>query len=274
MKHKGAILAVVILGIYAWLTWPKNNKTEEANNDTVSLSKKAKSVHAVETKSLIPTNRIVRKNVPHKKEVTPITERRDPDAVLDHRLKTEQEVILSKGYGTFPAVDQDNNNPHKEYLAKALQDPKNNSGAISIIGKREKFNLNEYQADPSKYLNSIAPGRVFDAAIPAKGVKALERVGYSTMRTKQNQPVGLTAKGEVGMPISFTAFDGGHFQNGLNSITLKADSSGVATAEFTPTQGVINQTRVRAASPVNTGTLQWTIRVGLKEQITSNKGQD
>ena len=265
-KYKGIAIALCLLGLYTWIVWPEKAKGKQP---TISEVKTSELKPAEKTR--LPdreASKKVIKEVKHSKDTSSL--RKDPGVVLDNTNKHAQQIIESKGYGTFPPVDLNDNNAQKEHLIQALKDPKNNSGAISIVGKREKFDKERYSKDPGYYLNSGEPGRAFDCAHAAEGVSRIERVGNSTFRTEQKKTVSLIAKASSGMPVSFTAFDGGHFQNGLSFITLKADASGVATAEFTPTEGVINQSRVRAASPVTSGTLQWTVFVSLPKNLTSN----
>ena len=268
MRYKGAVIAAIILGIYTWFVWPsaQENKLESQAENTKEQNSTPKESRQPDREA---SKKIVKK-VSHAKEGTANSLRLDPDVKLDDTRKNAQRVIEEKGYGTFPAVDLKDSNPQKEHLLKALQDPKNNSGSISIVGKRKQFDIGRYKSDPTYYLNSVEPGRCFDSAQAEEGVNRLQRSGKSTLRTEQKKTVQLSAKGENGMPISFTAFDGAHFQNGLSFITLKADSSGTAVAEFTPTEGVINQARIRAASPVNSGTLQWTVFVSLPKKVSNN----
>lgn len=268
MKYKGAVLSALLFGIYAWFIWPKGSVEMEKEPIAFQKEQTKKEVNPI-----IPdkeASKKIVKEVAHKDEAEPIIKRKDPGVVLDHKLKTAQMVIEDKGYGTFPPVDLKEMNEHKQHVLNALQDPRKNGGAISIVGKREKFNPVRYKEDPLYYLDSVEPGRAFDAAQPGPDVKKLERVGYASIQTKQNEPVILEARGESGMPISFTVFDGGKFQNGLSYITLKADADGVARAEYTATDGVINQTRIRAASPVNSGTLQWNVFVHLNQKESQN----
>lgn len=264
MKKNITILATIaVLAIVVYFISNNNNsvttvesvvKSEDIQqkNDLNINPKRKQSYEVVGSKEII-------KNSDDSKRLVPKT-------TLDHKLRTTQEVIEEKGYGTFPPVDMKNMNAHKEHVLTALQNPKENSGSISIVGKREKFDLEKFKENPKYYLDTVEPGRAFDAANPGVGIAPIERIGNSSLRTKQNDTVKLEAKVDSNMPVSFTAFDGGHFQNGLGFITVQADSSGNAYVEFTPTEGVINQARVRAASPVNSGTLQWNVFVELKNQ--------
>jgi hypothetical protein len=190
--------------------------------------------------------------------------------VISKELQEDQERIAVEGYGTYPEVDLNNTNPHKRHLVDAFKDPKTNAGSISIVGKREPFDLARYQSDPTYYLNSVEPGRAFDTAQPSADTQPIKHNYKKYYETVQNTPVYLEAKASPDMPVSFTAFDGGQFQNGLSFITIKANSNGVAKAEFTATSGVINQARVKAASPVNSGTLQWIVNVSLQAKNDQN----
>ena len=267
-KKGGLALGLLAIGVYTIAIWPskpdKQIEGEEVNNRTrkppVDISRKPdRQIH----KQIIKT-------VPHKREVKENPLRKDPGFKLSQEVYDRNVRIEKEGYGKIPPVDLEETNPHKEYVLNALKDPKNNSGAVSVTGKREPFNQAQYITDPSPYINSAEPGRAFDAAQGGEGVMKLAREGKAGMDAKQNETVTLTARTEKNMPISFTAFDGGRFQNGLSFITLKADGSGYASAEFTPTSGVINQARIRAASPVASGTLQWTVYVDLPAEETTN----
>jgi len=215
--------------------------------------------------ALVPAEKQVDASIPEESVAVDL-QRKGPVTKVSQELLAEQERIATEGYGTFPVVDLNDMNAHKQHVLDALQDPQNNSGSISITGKREKFDLAKYNSDPSYYIDTVEPGRAFDIAQPEEGVKPLARLGSNYHEAIQNEAVSLEARGEPNMPVSFTAFDGGTFQNGLGFITLKANGSGVASAEFTPTSGVIALCRIRAASPVNSGTLQWLVNAHLPTQ--------
>ncbi|MCH2208626.1 MAG: hypothetical protein MK132_22530 [Lentisphaerales bacterium] len=193
-----------------------------------------------------------------------------PATNASQELIDEQTKIVAEGYGSFPAVDLKNMTPHKQHVLDALKAPHKNSGVVSIVGKREKFDLSRYQQAPSYYLDTVEAGRAFDSIQAGDGVTPITRIGSGFQETEQNKPITLTAKGSPEMPVSFTVFDGGQFQNGLSFITVQADSSGYASVEFTATAGVINQTRIKAASPVNSQTVNWKVLVHLPKEISKN----
>ena len=265
-KNKTTIIAAFALVLYVWLIWPEPASTEIPSISTQRVDNPILKDVTPRSPERGAESKVV-KRINHKEGVEAVIARKVSNSGVDPKAKNDQAVIEAEGYGSFPPVDLSEKNKHKEHLLNALRDPENNSGSISIVGKREKFDLDRYQKDPSYYMDSVEPGRAFDSAQAVPGVNPLERVGLGSIETSQNKSVSLEVKGEPGMPVSFTVFDGGHFQNGLSFITLKADGKGIATAKFTPTSGVINLTRIRAASPVSSGTLQWNVLVHLNNQV-------
>lgn len=268
ITNKKILLPILALALYAWFIWPSAVEDSNSAMESTEVRREVSSPKNIRR----PQSQVV-KVIPHKKEVERAIKRLDPDAKIDDSYRKEQQSLFKNGYGKFPAVDLKNMNAHKQHVIEALKDPKNNSGAISITGKREKFDLDRYKTEPSYYLDSVEPGRAFDAAQPGPGVNRLERVGKSSIRTEQSETVTLSVQSQNGMPVSFLVTDGGAFQNGLSFITVKAGADGIASTEFTPGSGVINQTRIRAASPVNSGTLQWNVNVYLNNELKEERDQ-
>jgi hypothetical protein len=259
VKVRSLVIPSTCLMLYIVIIWPNSEKsTQIKSTDLTTLP-------TVTIRKVLPKEHKSLK-IPPQSEKSPHTSRLISNSINDHKVKSTREIIESQGYGTFPEVDMTKANSHKTYVFKALQDPQNNPNVASIVGKRIKFDPQRYSNDPSHYLSRIEPGRAFAAAAPGPNVTPLARIGHASIQTQQNKSIILEAKGQPGMPVSFTVFDGGIFSNGLGFTSLKADDSGIARAQFTPTSGVINQVRIRASSPVNSGTLQWNIFVNLENK--------
>lgn len=188
--------------------------------------------------------------------------KRVPTSPLGEELHKELADVKANGYGTIPKVDLEKyNNPQVKSVLEAIKSG-NHPDRLSLTAKREKFDPVVYKKNPNKYLSISVPSRAFETAAPAEGVKRLTRVSSQYIETYQEDSVKLTVKGaEANAPVSATAFDGGHFQNGLSAITLKASDDGKATLVFTPTAGVIQDARITVASPSSSGTVHFNVYV-------------
>lgn len=66
--------------------------------------------------------------------------------------------------------------------------------------------------------------------------------------------------------LAFASFDLGYFRGSqLSSETVLADSSGVATAEFTAGGGTVDDIKILAAGPLTSGQVQFTVQVILSD---------
>jgi hypothetical protein len=187
---------------------------------------------------------------------------------VSEELQAEQADLVEKGYGSFPPVSTtENMNPQKASVIEALQTGKNPE-RLSIVGKRETFNKEEYLKNPSDYLNVSVPSRAFDAAQPGDGIPRLTRVTPQFIETYQNEPVEIVVNGALsGFPVSILTTDGGKFVNDLSAMTVKADSSGTAVFYFTATEGVINDCRISVASPLSSGVVKFIVNVKKKREL-------
>ena len=164
-------------------------------------------------------------------------------------------------YGESPAIAV-NANVQVAAVAKAIQE-KNRPELLSPAIAPRKFDPVAYAADPQSYLNSPEPGRVFAPAQPGPDVVEIRRdSGYYTS-VLQGETVNLRVQAPAGSPVSFTSFDLGMFSNQLTTITVAADDSGVATAEFLAAPGTIAEVNVLAASPVTSGQVKFVVDIGL-----------
>jgi len=80
----------------------------------------------------------------------------------------------------------------------------------------------------------------------------------SFLRTQIKTETQLTVENA---PVTMTSNNLGSFANGLTSITVAADSSGLAEAVFTASRGTIDDIQILAASPVTSGQIAFTVNV-------------
>jgi hypothetical protein len=126
----------------------------------------------------------------------------------------------------------------------------------------ERFKTDSVYAD--KYVNTVEPGRVFASAQPSEEVKAIGSNGTRYHRVLQGQAVRLQVVVPPNSPVTFTSFRFGQFSNKLTSITVPADESGIASADFTATSGTLDRVNVMAASPMTSGQVDFAIDVRLE----------
>jgi hypothetical protein len=184
--------------------------------------------------------------------------------------------VLMRDAGALPAIPG-NANPQVKAVVEAVRD-KNHPERLSVLASPKAFDAAAYKADPSSYLNTTEPGRVFQTAQPGEGVPVLKRVSADYSRVTQGESVMLRVKANPNDPISFTTFDCGCFDNKLTSITVKANDKGEAVARLTTTPGVYNDIHILAGSPLAAGQVRFVVNVSLpeglaKSQSTSPKAQ-
>lgn len=125
------------------------------------------------------------------------------------------------------------------------------------------FDLARWRADPQRYLDVVEPGRVFQTAPPGPRVKPILAPGYQVREVEPGNPATLEVHTEPDAPVTFTAFGPGAFENGLGSITVRADKKGTALAIFVPPPDAEASVRILAASPLSSG--QAVFHVGVKD---------
>jgi hypothetical protein len=121
----------------------------------------------------------------------------------------------------------------------------------------------KYTADPHAYLDVAEPGRVFQTKQPGAGVARVKAASPLFQRVEQGQSVTLSVASVAKMPVTFTSFDLGRFENQLTTETVEADESGVAKVKFFGMPGTINDVKIMAASPVAAGQVRFVVNVTL-----------
>ncbi len=168
---------------------------------------------------------------------------------------------LNLSYGNTPLVKSDAN-PQAASVAEALA-TKTHPERLTPAILPAAFDRESYQKDPRAYINTIEPGRVFQSAQPGQGVFPLRTLTPRLVEIVQGQSVPLRVRVQPGAPVTFTSFDLGQFENQLNSITVRADDRGIATARFTGSPGTINDVNILAASPLNSGQAKFVVNISL-----------
>ncbi len=90
----------------------------------------------------------------------------------------------------------------------------------------------------------------------------LDAAGPLRTRVVWGTEVILWIKTLPGAPVTFTVFGGGYFkENGVGTISVRADARGLAGAHYTADAGIFGNVSVVAASPVAAGTQRFSVSV-------------
>ncbi len=162
-------------------------------------------------------------------------------------------------YGELPRVPADEN-AHVESVAEAARDG-THPERLSVLVRPAKFDAKAYKANPRAYLDTVEPGRVFQAAPSGPGVPRLRTTDARLKQVVQGETAALRVVAPPGAPVTFTSFDAGAFENRLTSITVAADQQGIAQAKFLATTGTIADVHILAASPVASGQARFVVNV-------------
>jgi hypothetical protein len=168
-----------------------------------------------------------------------------------------------RDYGTLPTIKADAN-PQVKAAAEAIRQ-KNHPERLSVLVSPKPFDAKSYKADPSAYLETVEPGRVFQTAQPGPGVPQLKPVASDFYAITQGESVTLRVNAPAGAPVSFTSFDAGQFENLLTATTVRANENGVAEVKFTATSGTINDINILAGCPTATGQVKFVVNVQMPD---------
>ncbi|MBE7461894.1 MAG: hypothetical protein HS116_00245 [Planctomycetes bacterium] len=151
--------------------------------------------------------------------------------------------------------------PQARSVAEAFKS--GNAGSkVSILLPPQPFDAQAFEREPERYLNSIEPGRVFQTAQPGPQVPALTAEGDRFIRLAPGASTKLTVKAPPRAPVSFTSLDMGSFaESKLNSVTVRADEQGVATANFVASAGTTGDVNILAGSPLASGQVKYKVEI-------------
>ncbi len=161
-----------------------------------------------------------------------------------------------------------NLNPQTKSVQEALKTHAYPERLTAMIQPTSKFDKAKFDASPTDFLNLVEPGRVFLTAEPGSNVPQLKPSTPTYVQIKQGESTKLTVVSAPNYPVTFTSFDMGKFlENELNSVTVKADKDGVASATFSGSSGTLNDVRVLAGSPMASGQVRFVVDVQDKGEL-------
>jgi hypothetical protein len=124
------------------------------------------------------------------------------------------------------------------------------------------FDAEAFERDPDAYLSRIEPARCYQTAKPGPDVPPLDVGGSLRAQVTWGDAVVLWTRTVPRAPVTFTAFQGGYFkENGVASVTVRADAQGLASAHYAVDAGITGDVNVIAGSPVAVGAQRFFITV-------------
>jgi hypothetical protein len=161
--------------------------------------------------------------------------------------------------GTAPSVRPENS-ANAASIVVAAQTGRHPE-RMSLLIAPKPFDRAAFAADPQAYLDVIEPGRVFQSAEPGPSVPVLDVVGTGSRQIAVGGSCELAVKTAPLAPVTYTTMDLGTFQNGLTTITVRADAEGVAKAVYAASGGVIADVSILVGSPLASGQVQFHVFV-------------
>jgi hypothetical protein len=123
------------------------------------------------------------------------------------------------------------------------------------------FDQASFDNDPEAYLSEIEPSRCYQTATPGQEVPRLSAPSGLRTELSGDEPAILWIVTAPNAPVTYTAFTGGFFtENGISSVSVRADARGLASAHFRADRGAEGDLMVIAGSPLASGMQQFRIR--------------
>ena len=161
---------------------------------------------------------------------------------------------------TFQASDGQSNSSIATVTINVYESALVVDASSSPLVKASAFDAARWSSDATfraAYLAQSVPGRVWQTAEPGSGVPVLVPMGPRNILGGL-LPTTLTVRSAPSAPVTFTVFgDGGLGPLLLSSISVQADSGGIAQVGFSLLLGGTGQ--VRASSPLASNFVQFTI---------------
>lgn len=187
------------------------------------------------------------------------------------KLKFDPQKKLAWNNHPHMATLNDKNDPRMVSLREAYE-TKKFPERFSVAITPPKFNKQLWLKDSTyrqRYIHTVEPGRIHHHhAQPGPGVPILKIMEGQNSILEKHTTVQLSVKAPAGSPVNWYSFDGGLFtESKLNSVTVIADSSGVAKVTWYAQPGTVNDARVAAASPLCYGLAEFRLHVSVEEEV-------
>ena len=175
-----------------------------------------------------------------------------------------RKIRKDSDYGRIQPVSG-KGNPAVKSVDKAMKTGKNLDQVTAHSKPAKKFDTSLLKPENAqaykKYLSTPVFGRIYQTAKPGKKVPVLRVLGKRFLKIKPGETVTLSVVAAPNAPVTFGIMNSGSFKNGLNRITVKADSKGRARTEFTATPGAKLGVLIKVACPLASGNKEFLVDI-------------
>lgn len=260
MISKSTALGLLVLGLFAWLSWP-NKEKPQTKAPVANAAVAAKSNRLDDKQAFIP--QVVK--APENKVKHESFKVTNPQAIAFN----ENQKLASEGkMGTTPAITEAEvkNSPQIQAAIEATQNPEKFGNRLSPLIAPTLFNKERFLKDASyrqEYLSSAEPARAFKSD-PDSDTK-IERISPYYLEVTQGEEVEIQVKAAALLPVSIHSADLGQFkESGLTYATVLADAGGIATFTFKGVEGTFSDSHIVVSSPVTSGRLKFIVNTKIK----------
>jgi hypothetical protein len=169
-------------------------------------------------------------------------------------VATEADESVAPQSTPKPSVNTDQESANKRSIVEAAQTHTHPERLSPMIAPTP-FNRADWEANPQAYLDVVEPGRCYRTAeSPGPDTPQLRAQSPRLSHSEPGGKTHLMVMSAPNSPVTFTAFGGGEFvENGLNSISVKADARGYAGVTFVVPENARGLLPVLVGSPLAVG---------------------
>jgi hypothetical protein len=268
-----AILVVLIVGLIGLGLWLNSGSVDRSRSNRTESSETSESGRDSKPRGHASTGPLRQDEQWVGGIRRPVTDLPSETRASEHDQESADDRTISDAetdewdYGRTPAVELDANDQVANVsiaIENRQAEPDRYAKAVSPLATPEAFDRTRYTQDAEyrrSYLKMPQPSRVFAPAQPGEDVPQIRRMSPPFQKAPQGKTVKLRVKAIPGAPVTFTSFDLGRFENELTTITVEADSTGMAEVGFYGPPGTIDDVNILVASPVTSGQVRLVVHV-------------
>jgi hypothetical protein len=260
-KHMNlkSLIGIVVLSIFTYLIWPSS---APKNITTLAESPPTKKDTFEKAPSRLPSRKVTITGK-HKEKIKSTTASivltRENQQRVFAKNKSDN-ILATQGPGKSTPLKLNSEAAKKS--AEALL-RRSHPERLSVMSKSKPYDHEGFLTDSSLYLSEAIPSRAFETS-PSSDSPQLKALSPYMTEAIQGDFVTLIIQATPNSAVSFFSPDLGSFSNGLTSMSVQANSSGVASLDFKLSAGTYGRCNIVCASPLSKGLGKFVIYSKIK----------